>query len=235
MGLSVQDSIDLNRKNTTLAIAAAVTHDTLTPANGRSSANKESVDLIFGITQVLTPTTLLTANVGIGEVTGFISDPYKVAEVNGSLTYEKRPDSKTKEIAYIGVDQFITPLNASLEVGMRYYTDSFGIDAETFSLAWFQKVGEHWIVSPSFRYYMQSAASFYDVRFTGSPDFYSSDYRVSAFNATAYGLTVIWMPTPRLTLDAGIERYQQTGTDGQTDPEFYPSATLFMVGARWAL
>ena len=234
-GISLQDAIDFNRKNTTLLIGGAYTHDALTPANGRPNDTKDTIDALLGITQVLSPTTLLTANIAVGEVTGFISDPYKLVELNGELTYEKRPESKTKQIVYLGINQFITPLDASVELGIRHYGDSFGINAETLMFAWYQKMGEHFILSPSFRYYTQTAADFYDVRFSGSPEFYSSDYRVSSFTGTSYGLKLIWLPSSRFSMDVGVERYQQKGNDGVTDPEMYPTSTIFIIGAHWAL
>jgi hypothetical protein len=40
------------------------------------------------------------------------------------------------------------------------------------------------------------------------------------------------MPTSKLTLDAGVERYEMSGNDGKTDEEMYPTALLFMVGAH---
>ena len=234
-GISLQDALDLNRKNTTLLYGGALTHDTINPANATPSGSKDNLEGMVGVTQVLTPTTLLTANLTLGEVSGFISDPYKLAEVNRSLIYEKRPDRKTKQVLYLGLNQFITPLDAGIEVGLRHYGDSFGITSETLSLAWFQKIGSTFIVSPSVRYYTQTAADFYDVRFTGTPEFYSSDYRVSAFDAISVGLEFIWMPNSRLTLSAGVDRYQQEGTDGKTDPGMYTSGTIVILGARWSL
>ncbi|MEI8139818.1 MAG: DUF3570 domain-containing protein [bacterium] len=231
-GLSLQDTLDFNKKNTTLAFGGAYTHDALTPANGRPSETKDSIDALLGISQVLTKTTVFTANLTLGQVSGFISDPYKLAEVNGRLIYENRPDSKTKEIIYVGLQQFITPLDASIDLGFRYYTDSFGINAETLSLAWFQKINPHFIISPIIRYYTQTAADFYDVRFSGAPEFYSSDYRISDLTSISYGVKFIWMPTSKLTLDAGVERYEMSGNDGKTDEEMYPTALLFMVGAH---
>lgn len=235
LGISLQDAIDFNRKNTTFLVGGAFTHDAMTPANGRDNATKDTVDALLGITQVLTPTTLLTANIAVGQVTGFISDPYKLVELNGNLSYEKRPDSKTKQIVYLGINQFITTLDAGIELGLRYYGDSFGISAETLSLAWYQKLGNHFILSPSVRYYTQTAADFYDVRFTGTPEFYSSDYRVSAFTGTSFGLKLTWLPTSRFSLDTGVERYQQKGNDGVTDQALYTGATVFIIGAHWAL
>lgn len=234
-GISLQDAVDFNRKNTTLLFGGAYTHDALTPANNRPSDTKDTIDVLLGVTQVLSPTTLLTANIALGQVTGFISDPYKLVELNGDLTFEKRPESKTKQIVYLGLNQFITPLDASVELGIRHYGDSFGLNAETITLAWYQKMGEHFILSPSFRYYTQTAADFYNVRFSGSPEFYSSDYRISSLTGTSYGLKLIWLPTSQFSMDVGVERYQQKGNDGVTDPEMYPTATMFIIGAHWAL
>ena len=231
-GVSLTDAYDMNRKNTTLLYGGALTHDMINPSNGRASDTKDTLDAMIGVSQVLSPTTLLTANLTFGQVTGFITDPYKLVDLNGTLTYENRPDSKNRQILFVGLNQFVTPLDASIDLGFRHDGDSFGISAETLSLAWFQKISKEFILSPSLRYYTQTAADFYDVRFTGSPEFYSSDYRVSAFDAVSYGLTAIWLRTSNLTLDAGIERYQQTGKDGKTDQGMYTSGTLIIVGAR---
>ncbi len=235
IGLSLQDAIDFNKKNTTLLVGGAYTHDIISPANGVPEDTKRTVDAILGLTQVLSPSTLLTLNVTLGQVNGFISDPYKVVELNGVIRPEKRPDTKDKQIIYIAIEQFIAPLNGSAEISLRHYQDTFGITAETLTLEWFQKMGDHFILAPSIRYYDQTEADFYAVRFTGSPDFYSSDYRVSSFKALGYGLRLIWFPTTRLSLDIGVEQYGQEGKDGVTPQEIYPTATAFTAGVRMAL
>jgi hypothetical protein len=231
-GVSLQDAIDFNKKNTTLLVGGAYTHDAISPANGRPSDSKDSMDLMLGISQVLTPATLLTANIVLGTVDGFISDPYKVVLLNNELVPEKRPETKDKQIVYLALDQFVAPLNGSVEASLRHYADSFGITAETVTLAWFQKIGEEFIVSPLLRYYTQSEADFYDVTFAGAPEFYSADFRVSAFEATSYGLQFIWMPTRQWSFDLGYERYSQDGTDGKTPQEAYVSANIIRAGVR---
>jgi hypothetical protein len=98
----------------------------------------------------------------------------------------------------------------------RYYNDSFGIQAHTLGLAWYQKLGEHLILRPAIRYYIQGAADFYDLRFEGAPDVYSSDYRVSEFSSLGYGVKLIWRPVDRFSLDVAVDRYVQEGLDGVT-------------------
>jgi hypothetical protein len=235
LGLSLQDAVDFNRKNTTLVFGGAYTHDMIAPANSTLDQTKDTVDLMLGVTQVLSPSTLLTLNLSVGQVNGFISDPYKVVEMNGVLKGEKRPDSKDKQILYVALDQFIAPLNGTAEISLRHYQDGFGVTAETLTLEWFQKIGEHFILAPLVRYYDQTEADFYAVRFTGNPEFYSSDYRISSFSALGYGLRLIWSPTQRLSLDVGVEQYDQEGSDGVTPQVVYPTATAVTAGIRIAL
>lgn len=232
LGASLQDSVDFNKKNTTFTYGGAYTHDTLEPANGQPNGTKKTIDGMVGLTQVLTPTTLLTVNLIAGRAEGLLTDPYKVVELNGNLIPERRPDTKTKTIGYVALDQFVAPLNGSFELSFRHYTDSFEINAETMGVAWFQKIGDRFVLSPRFRYYDQTEADFYAVRFTGEPEFYSSDYRVSALQATSYGLKAIWMPNTRCSFDLEYERYDQKGSDGVTSQDVYPQANVIIAGVR---
>lgn len=232
MGIAFKDSIDFNQKNTALLLGGAYTHDKITPANSIPADTKDSVDAIVGLTQLLDPRTILTVDFTLGRAQGLLTDPYKVVALNGELVGEKRPDTKDKQIAFLSLAHFFPVVNGSLEGSYRYYTDSFGIDAHTAQLAWFQKLGEHWTLRPLFRYYDQTAADFYGVRFNGSPEYYSSDYRVSALNSLGYGLKVIYAPNSRLQFDAEYLRYDQSGTDGITSEDAYPSANAFILGMR---
>jgi len=114
----------------------------------------------------------------------------------------------------------------------RYYNDSFGIQAHTAGIAWYQKIGSKLIVRPAVRYYVQSAADFYDTQFTGDPVFYSSDYRVSEMSAWGYGVKLIWRPVDRLSLDVAVDHYVQEGLDGVTADDMYPNALSVMAGVR---
>ena len=232
MGIALRDSIDFNQKNTALLLGGAYTHDKITPANGVPTGTKDTVDAIVGLTQLLDPRTILTIDFTLGQTQGLLSDPYKVVALNGQLVAEKRPDSKDKQIAYLSLAHFFPVVNGSLEGSYRYYTDGFGIQAQTAQLAWYQKLGEHWVVRPLFRYYDQSEADFYAVQFDGSPEYYSSDYRISALTSLGYGLKLIYAPNSRVQFDAEYLRYDQSGNDGVTPDDAYPGANTFIVGMR---
>ena len=232
LGLALKDAVDFNQKNTTLLLGGAYTHDKLTPANGIPADTKDTVDAIVGLTQLLDPRTVLTVDLSLGYSQGLLSDPYKVVELNGQLVPERRPDSKNKQIVFLSLAHYFPSVHGSVEGSYRYYMDSFGIDAHTVDLAWFQKLGRRWTLRPLVRFYSQSAADFYGVRFAGSPESYSSDYRVSALNSLGYGLKLVFVPNARVQFDAEYLRYEQSGTDGVTPDDVYPAANVFIVGAR---
>jgi hypothetical protein len=230
ISLSLEDAIDFNRKNTALLVGAAYTHDRVDVFYRDRTETKRTVDAMVGVTQVLDKNTLFTANLSLGRVEGFIGDPYKVAELNGILVPEKRPDEKDKQILFLSIARHLHAVDASIEAAYRYYTDSFGIQADTVELAWYQYLGTRWILRPALRYYQQSAAEFYGVRFSGSPEYYSADYRLSDMDTLGYGLKLIWMANDRLVFDAAFDRYVMEGRDGMTADEVYPSANVFTVG-----
>jgi hypothetical protein len=230
-GIALVDSIDINDKNTILTGGLAYTYDTILLVD-KSKENKHSEDLILGITQFISPKTIFTCNLSFGLINGFLSDQYKVVELNGEIVPEKRPDNKTKQTLYLGLTHRVEALAGTAEAGYRFYHDSFDVMAHTLSFNWYQDLGKHFILRPSLRFYDQSESSFYDIRFTGTPEFFSSDYRVSALNAYAYGLKLIWFPAKRFAFDIAYEIYEQQGKDSLTDSRMYPSANIITAGGR---
>lgn len=234
-GVALRDSVEFNKKNTTLTAGAAYTRDILSAVTLDEKMTKESRDLMLGLTQLLDKKTFITVNLTIGDVAGYLADPYKYVELNGEAQQEKRPDSKTKQILFASLTRYFDSLNGSAELSYRIYNDSYGISANTYAFAWYQKIGDLFILRPSIRYYSQTAADFYDVTFTGSPEFYSSDYRISALHDVAAGLKLIWTPTSNFSMDASYERFIMNGNDTVTPAEAYPSANVIMFGVNLCL
>ena len=67
----------------------------------------------------------------------------------------------------MSLTQFVPLLNASVEGTYRLHHDDWGIWANTVTLTWFQKFGEHFTLAPNFRYYRQGKADFYSPGFRG--------------------------------------------------------------------
>lgn len=230
LGISLRDAIDFNQKNTTLLLGGAYTHDVIDAITMPSSRTKDTMDLMIGLTQLLGPKAFAQVNISHSRASGYISDPYKVVELNGVLVPENRPDRKNRDIVYLALTRYFESLRGSAEVSYRWYDDSFGVTAHTMGAAWYQKVGSEFIVRPSVRYYTQSAADFFAVRFSGNPEVYSSDYRVSSMDAFEYGLKLIWTPGERFAADIGYDRYEQRGRNSGLPDSVYPAANVVTVG-----
>ncbi len=257
-GYSVNHTIDFNEKNTTLALGGAFTHDiNFAKTLGGDRRHKDSGDLLLGVTQLLGPKTILTANLTLGIANGYLDDPYKAVHIPyypdplnpdpTAVTFgEKRPRERTKQIGYLSLTQFVTPLNGSLEATYRLYHDSYDVLSHTVGLNWYQKIGKHVILAPMFRFTDQSAAKFYMTQLPGDytlndpldpfyaplPELYSSDYRLAALQSFTYGISATITIKERFSIDLGYKRYQMQGKDSMTSGALFPSANIFSIGGR---
>jgi hypothetical protein len=211
------------------------------------AALKNSDDFILGVSQILNPGTIVSVNGTIGHEEGYLNDPYRSvvfeetsldANARVLLQGEKRPTTRDTQAVFLSMTQAITPLNASIEGTYRFYHDSYGIIANTVGAAWYQKVGQAGVISPSFRYYRQGAAHFYDIQFPGDPtrdpgrvpQYFSSDYRLSFLETFTLGLEATVKLQEHCDLKLGYQRYWMRGLDHQTLQSTYPSANIFTVG-----
>lgn len=244
-GLALNDAIEFNQKNTTLHLGVAHNFDQVYPKFFPQALNKDATDFLIGLSQLLSPQTVLSTDFTLGFDGGYLADPYRGVQFAGYPLYdalfpEQRPEHRTREVARVSMTQFLKPVDASVEASYRLYHDTYGIWAHTVGLNWNQKLGRQVILAPFVRYYVQSAASFYNVSFAGDPTlsldgiptYYSADYRLSHFYSVAYGLQASVIIKDRVYLDAGYQRYEMHGLDGMTSASAYPQANIFTLGVR---
>jgi hypothetical protein len=252
-GWSLNTVTDFNQKNTTLLAGLAGTDDDIKTTYQTAWKKKRTYDLIAGLTQLLDPRTAVSLNFTWGRVRGYQSDPYKTVQKTIEVDpgdfvplqfLENRPEQRNKFTAYTSLNHSFAGLNAALDASVRFYHDTFGTNARTLEVAWLQRLGRDFILQPELRLYDQGAADFYHYQLDQSPvqpvpglpptqgPFYSSDYRLSAFRSTTYGMKATWTVSARLQLDVEIQQYHMRGTDGVTAQSAYPSARIVTAGAR---
>jgi hypothetical protein len=257
-GWSLNTVTDFNQKNTNLTLGVAGTDDKIKVlySSRARRAHKQTKDFIVGVTQLLNPNTSVTANVVWGRARGFLQDPYKLVQKRTEifpgvflpLTFnENRPDYREKWIGFLAMNRSFPEARGALDVSYRFYHDSFSTDAHTLDLAWFQRLGDKFILKPSLRWYEQSAPFFYvyDLNGTsitpipGAPrpqgPFYSSDFRLSALRTVTYGIKVIYNVTDALQFDFAVEHYDMSGRDGGITPRSaYADAHIATYGVRFS-
>jgi hypothetical protein len=243
-GGALNYALSLNNKNTTLSVGWSHNSDSVRDDKFVWEP-KTTDDFFFGISQLLTRKSYVTANLTYGHETGYLADPYRgVMPETGFPQYnpsdaalipEVRPRERDRGVAYFTFTQFVDPAHASIDLGYRFFRDSWDVTAHTAEIAWRQKIGRYVVLSPTFRYYHQSAANFYYVLvpdYNNLPEAYSSDYRLSKFESFAYGVELTCRVQRHLSVDASYLRYEMQGLDGVTSQSAYPSANVFTIGLR---
>jgi Protein of unknown function (DUF3570) len=251
-GWSVNTLWDFNQKNTTILLGTSGSDDDVEVFYKPAWVRKVSNDVIAGITQLIDPQTSITANLTWSRETGFLSDQYKVVQLDIQylpgifvpIEYvENRPNNKSKGNLYVSFHHAFLQLNGATEINYRLYHDTFNITAHTLETAWFQKLGSKFILKPSFRYYNQTKATFYHYQLDGlginptkTPNplgpFYSSDARLSAFEAFDFGLKVVYNLSEHIQLYGSADSYKQHGNDGVTPQSAYYRARILTIGSK---
>ena len=247
--LALKWKTELNEKNTTLSAGIAAAFDTVRAVEFLSQdENKDTLDMTFGVSQLLSTKTILDFTVGYGHSTGYLADPYRgISQDFGFFTAqtgENRPGSQNRWVAKIAARHYLPDQEAALSGSYRFFANSESLIGHTFELKWIQQITEKVSVTPYFRYYQQTANNYYRPTLTGATfigqdavqgegPFFSSDYRLSAFDATTYGIRMSYEATESLSLDLQLERYDTSGRSAGTPDIFFPSANIISVGANW--
>ena len=219
---SVNLSWETNQKLTTFNAGFAYATNIIGSTNDQTIEEKK-IDRIFqfGFSQVLSKNALVQGNLTYTNSSGFQSNVYKMVYVRGEtpsdtlretflldVYFENRP-KKRHQWALTGRFLLHFPdLNGSFHSDYRFFTDSWGIDSHTFELAWYQSLGEGWLITPSVRYYSQSEADFFAPFFLVSRPHqeYSSDFRLGAFGSLSGGIQLSKaFFEGKLTLNANFE------------------------------
>ncbi len=280
-GGSVRYTHDFNQRNTSLSAGLNYEADTTTPVGGipaaltvlpppppdaasddgggmgvgASSESKSVTDLVFGVTQVLDPLSLMQVNYSLSTSSGYHTDPYKIVSVvdaNGEplrYVFESRPDSRTKHAVFLRYKRFMLARDV-FDLSYRFLTDDWGVTSSTVDTTYRWNFSSSNFIEPHLRWYVQGAADFYRVAlYDGEEttvDHASSDERLGAFDGVTIGLKYGHTFRNGSQWSARAEYYQQSGkragVPGQAaaglakfDVEPDVSATMFTVGYRFKL
>lgn len=223
--------------NRTWSAAVAHTDDAIFPTNRIVRNESRRTDEIGAtVTQNWTRYDVVQASISHARGRGYFSDPYKILD--------QRPRERDQTTLSLRWNHFFPVSGDSAKLALRYYRDSFGIDAYTVDLGYAKPLNDRFTITPSFRYHTQSAADFYyDPVYNprigepfpvGNPRFASPDHRLSAFGAITIGARVDWQFHAQWSADAKLERYEQRSgwrLNGNGSPGLAPlRATIVQIG-----
>ncbi|WP_088329078.1 DUF3570 domain-containing protein [Lacimicrobium sp. SS2-24] len=272
MAVNANLARDFNQRNTTVSAGLSYAFDSIDPEGGRpvafasmplrsdyatdqafddafdatrlsGSDDKNTLDLMLGLTQVINRRTIMQLNYGLSVVDGYMTDPFKMLSVvnpqglTQDLLYENRPDSRTRHNVFWQTKYALD--SGVADLSYRFTTDDWDIDSHTLDSRLRFNLTQDSYIQPHFRYYQQSAADFYRpylMAAEGLPQFASADYRVGEMTAFTLGLKYGMLLDDGKELSFRIEYYQQNPKNpGFAEPgvlqdlDLYPSVKAVMA------
>ena len=239
--VSADARVDFNEKNTTLAFGMGETNDRIGSSTQLTLDEPRTTrDYMVGVTQLLTPVSLIQSNLTYSDGNGYFNDPYKYTLsylVNSRIPImqrDTRPDGRYATAWLTRYRHYVPYFHTALLADYRYYRDSWDIRAHTLDLGLTTEIAAGLKIVPSLRYYTQSPAHFYASSFTSPGGLGSSDARLSGFGAVTVALKLIYEMDARTSLDASIARYRQEASWrlGGEGSEGFPAldAKFLMIG-----
>ncbi len=170
---------------TTVSFGYARGNDTVRQTG--NDAFEETIDrqnYRVGISQILTPTLLMAINYEFITDEGFLNNPYRnyrylINPNDPTLGYQQAqevyPNTRSSDSIALRFSYYL-PYRAALKADYRYFSDDWGIKADTFQLNYTHPLGQQWVFDVKYRLYQQGQADFYaDLFLTPSQD--ERDYR----------------------------------------------------------
>jgi hypothetical protein len=148
----------------------------------------------LGVTQILSPRWLASANVEAVADEGFLGSPYRAARVFGALVPERNPSTRSSraiKLRVLGdVSDWFTGWGAgqrhALRAEYRYFWDNWAIKAHTAEFGYSRYFGEAWMADTWLRLNHQTKALFYSDNAESESLYISRNRQLSTFNS--YGL-----------------------------------------------
>ena len=150
----------------------------------------------FSLQQILTPQLITGLNYEVITDEGFLNNPYRSvrylddSSARGfSFQPEVYPHTRTSNAVSLNARYFL-PYRAAIHGEYRYYTDTWGIDANTVSFGYTHPWGKRWIFEAGYRWYDQSAADFYSDLFDrpNAQNFMARDKELSTFTSHMFSV-----------------------------------------------
>ena len=140
-----------------------------------------------GLTQILSPRWLTSANFELVSDSGYLGSPYRVARVFGAAVPERNPRTRTSRALKLRsiADTGALVSRSSVRAEYRYFWDTWDIRAHTWEFGASRYVGERWLLDASLRAYSQGKALFYSDNATAETLYVSRNRQLSTFKATA--------------------------------------------------
>ena len=242
VAIGAAGSLEIFDKHTTLLASVSTSFDSLSPTDaelfggGRIEAkgkSKRSLSFYEGVTQVISRNQTLQVGVGYTRMKGHLSDPYR--------SKDQRPSSREQHTLSAQYRHHFTEYhNISWHLDYRFYQDEWGVIANTIGTsAWkdLSVMGLNFTIAPNLRYHWQHSADFYTLEAAPESEYYSDDFRLSAYGAISAGVDAQFHAKD-FSVTFGLSNYWSNSSWGLTgrDSVEHPALlnfTTFSIGVDY--
>jgi hypothetical protein len=182
---------------TTVSMSFAYGDNTITQNgddNFEESADVRSYRL--GVSQIFTKNLVAALTWETITDEGYLNNPYRSVRyldagspVGYTFQPEVYPETRSSNAVAVRANYFLEQ-RAAIHVGLRYFEDSWDIEATTYELGYTLPYGEAWIFEARLRYHDQDKAEFYDdlFPFQDAQNYLARDKELSTFTSTTVGV-----------------------------------------------
>jgi uncharacterized protein DUF3570 len=140
----------------------------------------------LGVTQILTPRWLMSANFEALSDEGYLGSPYRSARVFGAFVPERNPRTRSGRAVKLRLVGDLGNRD-SMHLEYRYFSDTWDIKAHTAEIGYSRYFGQSWLADVFLRYYTQKHALFYSDNALSETTYVSRNRQLSTFNDMGLG------------------------------------------------
>ena len=140
----------------------------------------------LGVTQILSPRWLMSANVEAMSDSGYLGSPYRVARVFGAAVPERNPRTRSSRSVKLRAIGDLGSRDA-LRAEYRYFYDTWDIRAQTVEAGYSRYIGEPWLADGFVRFNTQNKALFYSDNAIAETTYISRNRQLSTFTSFSLG------------------------------------------------
>jgi hypothetical protein len=178
-------SRSLNKSNTTVAAGFSYSLNQPQLHPDRTVEAQHAFDGYASVSQSWTKNTVTQFGYEVDQINGYQTSPFLRTQVNGVWTLGNSPDTRTRQALTARLRQAL-PAQTFLDVDYRHYHDTWAVDSNAVTIGLSHHFGDTVIAGGSYRWYDQTAAYFYAPSYTGTPEYYTGDFRLFPFNSDLY-------------------------------------------------
>jgi Protein of unknown function (DUF3570) len=237
---------------TTVTLGFTDSRDKVGENNGKNYApiivwlgHAESRSYEAGLSQVITKNLIAGATLEVITDQGLLSNPYRFIryfDPTVPLGYSKGtqvyPNTRTSTAVETRAKYYL-PYRAAASVSYRYFSDTWGIRANTIELGYTHPISNEFIFEGRLRHYSQNHATFYSdiFQFANQQNFEARDQNLAASTNNTVGAKVTWAFAPegflifkRATASFDVSRIQFKYSDFRNTRAYsvangYPAGT----------